>query len=161
MDDSTPMRALTIGVSIFIALATITAIMIYYNTAKNAAGIIGNQAKDIATSYRQDIEDMLLSGGTITGTDVINLLNYFKNDQNVNITINNQKYIQQPSDKGVVCNNGVCNIVENSNVNNSDNLESILKRILPNQDFKIYVTDNRYRGKTNKVRGSKFECLKI
>ena len=131
MDDSTPMRALTIGVSIFIALATITAIMIYYNTAKNAAGIIGNQAKDIATSYRQDIEDMLLSGGTITGTDVINLLNYFKNDQ---------KYIQQPSDKGVVCTDGVCT-TENSNVNNSDNFDSILKRILPNQNFEMNKVD--------------------
>ncbi len=140
MDDSTPMRALTIGVSIFIALATITAIMIYYNTAKNAAGIIGNQAKDIATSYRQDIEDMLLSGGTITGTDVINLLNYFKNDQNVNITIKNQKYIQQPSDKGVVCTDGVCT-TENSNVNNSDNFDSILKRILPNQNFEMNKVD--------------------
>lgn len=87
--ESVSVRAIIIGVSIFIAIATMSAVMTYYNTAKEAVRNIGS-GTDIAGLYEKNIEDILLKN-TITGTEVLNVLNYFYDKSNVNIYLNNIK----------------------------------------------------------------------
>ena len=69
-------RAITIGVGVIVALVTITAVLTYYNTAKDTVRQIGS-GTDIAGLYEKSIEDILLKSN-LSGTDVINLLNYSK-----------------------------------------------------------------------------------
>lgn len=95
MDESAPIRAIVIGVSVLIAVATISAVLMYYNTAKQMATNIGT-GQDFAANYEQGIKDILLNsqsnvtgGSTITGTDVKNLLNYFYQDETVEIKVSN------------------------------------------------------------------------
>ena len=83
MDESAPIRAIVIGVSTLLAVATISAVLMYYNTAKQMASNVG-RGQDFAANYDQSIQDILTAGtynvsGTnyITGADVKNLLNYF------------------------------------------------------------------------------------
>lgn len=146
MDESAPMRALTIGVSVFMAIATITAVMIYYNTAKSTAGVVGSRSVDIDASYRQDIEDSLFYKTEITGTEVINILNYFRGNNLYSINVGNIKYIKYDNDlQG--CSNDVCTFTSLDNINNDlDNLDKVLKRILPNQKFSVSVSDANSEG---------------
>mgnify|MGYP007097042847 CR=1 FL=1 len=41
MDESAPIRAIVIGVSTLLAVATISAVLMYYNTAKQMASNVG------------------------------------------------------------------------------------------------------------------------
>ena len=81
MGDSA-IRAITIGVGVIIAIATISAVMTYYNTAKQAVTEIGT-GTDIAALYEEGITKTLLKTN-ITGTDVKNLLDYFGERNDVN-----------------------------------------------------------------------------
>lgn len=75
MEDITT-RAITIGVSVLIAVATISAVMTYYSTAQEAVRKVGS-GTDIAGLYEQGIEDILLKS-QVTGVEVKNLINYFE-----------------------------------------------------------------------------------
>ena len=102
MDESAPIRAIVIGVSTLLAITTISGVLMYYNTAKQMASNIG-RGQDFATEYEQSIQDVLLTGTSnnvsgnsyIKGADVKNLLNYFYDDQNVNIKITGLKKIDK------------------------------------------------------------------
>lgn len=148
MDESTPLRALTIGVSVFMAIATITAVMVYYNTAKSAAGVAVSGSSDIAESYREDIEESLLYKSEITGTEVINIINYFRNDVNVQVNVSKIRFVQKANETGLTCTKSddkyICTALEQTNINNTTDekkLSLTLKRILPNQSFSISTSD--------------------
>lgn len=146
MEESTAMRALIIGVSVFMAIATITAVMVYYNTAKSTAGVVGSRSVDIEKSYRQDIEDAFFYKTEITGTDVINILNYFKENTSYKINVGNIKFLKDS--EALACSEaGICTIVSLENLNNNLNsFDKTLKRILPNQKFTIEVADENENG---------------
>lgn len=88
MDESNAIRAITIGVSTFIAILTITAVMMYYNTAKATVQEVGS-GPDLYNNYASYIRDILVrpNGSTITGADAINLINYFYNDELVEVNL--------------------------------------------------------------------------
>lgn len=93
MDESAPIRAIVIGVSTLLAVATISAVLMYYNTAKQMASNVG-RGQDFATNYEQSIQDILTAGtynvsgnNYITGADVKSLLNYFYNNEEVRIDV--------------------------------------------------------------------------
>ena len=101
MDESAPIRAITIGVSILLAIATISGVLMYYNTAKQAATNIG-RGQMFAENYEQRIQDILITGSSnisgqvyITGTDVKNLLNYFYDDNTVKIDLKKVKVMDK------------------------------------------------------------------
>ena len=108
MDESTPIRAIVIGVSVLIGIATISAVLMYYNTAKQMASNVG-RGQDFASNYEQSIQDILLKGSYtvsgnnyITGTDVKNLLNYFYNNENVEIIVQNIIYIDMTKYSSII-----------------------------------------------------------
>lgn len=100
MDESAPIRAIVIGVSTLLAVATISAVLMYYNTAKQMASNVG-RGQDFAANYEQSIQDILtkaeyvVSGpnyNIILGSDVKNLLNYFYDDNSVDIDLTYKSY---------------------------------------------------------------------
>lgn len=107
-------RAITIGVSILIAIVTISLVLTYYNTAKEGVSSLNSQTK-LYENYDAYIREIFIKDNAY-GTDVINLLNYFDNNKSVNIVI---------SDKG------------------KNYLPATYKSIVkPNQKFKITVDDS-------------------
>lgn len=142
MDESAPIRAIVIGVSVLLAIATISGVLMYYNTAKQLASNVG-RGQDFAANYEQSIQDILLTGtpnvtgnnNYITGADVKNLLNYFYNDENVQIDVINLKYWESYN-----AYNTTTQVMSRSNANLDNNYESVINLIIDNQKFNIEVT---------------------
>lgn len=163
MDENTSVRTIVIGVSLFIAIATISAVLVYYNTARNLATRATKNA-GFASKYEDSIKDILISGsysvaGTnyITGADVKNLLNYFYNDDTVIIDVNNVVYItnyENYKSKTTV------NYENMQNANNDKNeYDWIIKNVLNSQKFVINKNENYEL--FNKTKGMKLEITGI
>lgn len=78
-------KAIFIGVSVFVTMTVFSAIILYFNTAKGAADIV-SQRTDIAASYdsimnEDNFEDYL------TGIEVRSLINKYIGNSNVRIDI--------------------------------------------------------------------------
>jgi hypothetical protein len=144
LHEDTTVRAITIGASIFITLATISLVLIYYNTAKSSVQKIGTGV-NVEESYRNDIEETL-SKQTMTGTEFKNLVNYFYKRTDVNITITTFRVFK---------NDGTIETINNtsgtySNINNPNSaaqqsaFDSMVKNIVPNQLLRLEKTGNNF-----------------
>lgn len=140
MDESAPMRAIMIGVSVFIAIATITAVLSYYNTSKDLVRAIG-PGTDIGQEYANYVQDILLKTGNntvVTGTEVKNLLNYFYKKENVNITV---RYLNQES--SFPAGNTALDKITVSNVNNNETeYNKLQQQLVSTQKFQMTKKDN-------------------
>ena len=87
MEDNT-IRAITIGVGVLIAIATITIVLTYYNTAKESMSVVG-AGNNLYKNYNKYIVDIITTPEA-RGTDVINLLNYFEEDNSVILNLINK-----------------------------------------------------------------------
>lgn len=140
MEDITT-RAITIGVSVLIAVATISAVMTYYSTAQEAVRRIGS-GTDIAGLYEQGIEDTLLKN-KVTGVEVKNLINYFSNRGDAvinfsNVALLNSAFPTSAEDSYQTF------IIENANniISDSDNKEKYLKILIPSAEYTIFYEIN-------------------
>lgn len=133
-------RAIMIGATTLIGIMTISAIIGFFNSSlrvvENASG-----SDTFSTVYRNDIESTLLmsnSGNYIKGTSVINLISYYEQNVNVNISIANIKYIDSL---------GNVQIIDNIAINTNDvntrkaAYNQAVRYIMDNQDFTISVQD--------------------
>lgn len=146
MDESNAIRAITIGVSTFIAILTITAVMMYYNTAKATVQEVGS-GPDLYNNYASYIRDILVrpNGSTITGADAINLINYFYNDELVEVNLVTIKLYDGYTSHGKNVHTTDDNVKKiNLNVNNRYTNYINLIRVV--QDIKINTEQNN--GKT-------------
>lgn len=136
MDESNAIRAITIGVSTFIAILTISAVMMYYGTAKATVQTIGT-GTDISKNYDNYILDILLYNTTTDGTGVKNILSYFYLNDRVSINILNMTNLG--SIKGSISSPEV----ETKNLFNVNNDVSVYNttfaNIIPTQRFSIKV----------------------
>ena len=139
MDESAPIRAIVIGVSTLLAVATISAVLMYYNTAKQMASNVG-RGQDFAANYDQSIQDILFTGSYnvtgnsyITGTDVKNLLNYFSNSETMKIKVYNIKVIDEYKNYTPI----VSDVSEGYDNANLENYKNAMKNISDNQRFII------------------------
>ena len=128
MEDVT-VRAITIGVGVLVSIITITAVLTYYNTAKDAVREIGSGV-DIAGLYDKSIEDILLKK-TVTGTDVKNILDYFSGRNDVII---NGIGLQIYDNNGGIKEISSFNLQETTNTANKN---EIIKFILPNSIYNL------------------------
>lgn len=140
MDEDNLSKALILGVTVFIGIMTVSAIIIFFNSSLNVVRNLGS-GKDFGNVYRSDIESTLLisgSGNYIKGTNVINLLNFYEEDVNVTMSVQNIKYID---------NNGNIQIYGNITISSNDlnarksSYNTALRYIMDNQDFTIDVED--------------------
>lgn len=133
MEESSIYKALMIGAGVFIAIATITAVMTYYNTAKAMVQSIGT-GTDYGEVYTDYIENTLIkfdAGTDITGTELINLINYFYKDETTEIYVNNMKPLFKH--EGEVANSFTLN-----NINNNEaEYNKRYPQIVPSQKFQI------------------------
>ena len=136
MDEGISIRAITIGVSVFIAIATMTVVLIYYSTAKNTVSEIGTGI-DISVAYNRNIEKILIKD-VITGKELKNLINYYYNNQDVNINITKLKTVK---DDGSINYENTSNFAINVN-NNKSIYNSIMKKIISNTRFKLEKINN-------------------
>lgn len=141
MDEGISVRAITIGVSIFIAIITMTVVLNYYNTARESVRNIG-QGTNISENYNRQIETILAKSSSnyyLNGTDVKNLLNYYYN--NVNVTLNVLRLLIVDDDGNVAYENMIGTkkqMYENIN-NNEEKYNNLLKKIFSNQKFRLEI----------------------
>ena len=138
MDEENVTQALMIGVTTMIAVVTITAIIIFFNTSLKAVESFGG-GMDFDTVYRNDIESALLMNNTnnyIKGTSVQNLISYYVQNTYVTISINNIKYIDRA---------GNVQIIDNVTISSTDYsvrqsaYDRAMRYLMDNQDFTINV----------------------
>lgn len=84
--ESNAIKAITIGCGVLIAIATISLVMTYYNTAKEGMSAVGS-GNNVYEQYERSIRD-ILTKTNIYGTDLINLYNYFGDNPSIKININ-------------------------------------------------------------------------
>ena len=135
------MKAIVISVSVFVAIITISAVIIYYNTAKDIVNVTGTGV-DLAVAQQQDIENILLKANNnakVSGTEVMNIIKYF---------YNNKKYTVSIILKDIVYLNGKYSVVKNENKEymnaNLDEYEyqEAMKNILPVFSFTLEEDNN-------------------
>ena len=80
-----PVKAIVIGVSVFVTMAVLSAIMIYFNTARSVADAVNKRA-DIADNY-ESIMDEDISQDILTGVEVRSLIIKYAGSDNVKINI--------------------------------------------------------------------------
>lgn len=135
MDEGISIRAITIGVSVFIAIITMSVVLMYYSTAKNTVSEIGT-GLDISVTYNRNIEKILVKD-TITGEELKNLINYYY--QNLDVDINIKK-IKVVGSNGIVSYETItgsnANLYLNVN-NNKKNYNNVMKKIISNTKFKL------------------------
>lgn len=152
MDESAPIRAIVIGVSTFLAIATISAVLMYYNTAKQMASNVG-RGQDFAQNYEKSIQDILKTGSYnvennvyITGADVKNLLNYFHGNDNVWISISGIKVIKGYNESTYTSqiDTDIVTYTINDSLNDEydNDYDKAIKNISDSQRFNINVTEN-------------------
>lgn len=83
--ESNAIKAITIGAGILIAIATISLVITYYNTAKEGMSSVGD-GNNVYEQYERSIRD-ILTKTNIYGTDLTNLYNYFGDDPSIKIQI--------------------------------------------------------------------------
>lgn len=142
MDENALTKALYVGVSLFVTVITITAIIAYYNIARSSIKDIGS-GTDFDTVYREDVKETLLKTGEnnkITGTQVKNLVNYYYDNINVQIKIDGMKYI---SEDGTIKEYSAISLSSNDQNIRQKNYNIIMKNIMNNQEFVLdRNTDN-------------------
>ena len=84
MEDNT-VRAITIAVGVLISIATISLVVMYYNTAKESFSAIG-RGNDLNTNYNKHVVD-ILTKSEARGTDITNILNYFENNPSITLNV--------------------------------------------------------------------------
>ena len=135
MDESSAMRAIMIGASVFVAIATITAVLTYYNTSKDLVQSIGT-GTNFGEEYSSYVENVLLKtegNSYITGTDVKNLLNYFYKADKAEINISSVIPLYSDTDEDLSS-----TTLSGNNVNHDEDLYVLLSsKIVSNQKFKI------------------------
>lgn len=125
--DENASRAVFLGVSVFVAIITITLIVGFYRTAKDSAAVANRY--DL-TNTGNKRSDEILSKTKITGIELRYLLNYYYNDSSIEI------FVYQPS--GTADNN------EKLNVNTSDywsdeNQRFLDEEIRPNYNYGLAI----------------------
>lgn len=135
MDEGISIRAITIGVSVFIAVVTMSAVLMYYSTARNTVSEIGT-GLDISVAYNRVIEGILIKD-VITGEELKNLINYYYKNEDVDINIIKIKVVGSDGKVNYEqINSGNTGLYLNVN-NIKINYNNIMKKIISNSKFRL------------------------
>ncbi len=131
--DENASRAVFIGVSVFVAIITITLIVTLYSTARDSAAVANRY--DITSSGNNRVND-ILAKDKITGLELRYLLNYYYNDTDMQI------YVYQPNvNEKFEETNAKLNI-DNEEYWSDENQQFLDENIRPNFNYGLAI-DNR------------------
>lgn len=137
MDEDATTRALMIGAGLFIAIITITLVLTYYNSARQAARTAG-YGQDYDIHYRSDIDTLLAKSDDVnaylSADDVINLINYFQNNQTVKIYLLNLKVVD---DTGAVVTRDYRTSTTAVNLRSDDEISAIIRDLNKSASYSI------------------------
>lgn len=135
--DENASRAVFLGVSVFVAIITITLIVGFYRTAKDSAAVANRY--DISVTGNAYLSSVL-EKEKITGSELRYLMNYYVNDETVSISIYDQLLYNVGSDKDAdmelpryYINNDKYWLVDYQNI--------IDYNIRPNYNYNLFVYD--------------------
>ncbi|MEG0872485.1 MAG: hypothetical protein RSE00_00930 [Clostridia bacterium] len=111
-------RSITIGAGVFIAIITISAVMTYYSASRDMVRAAG-PGVDIADLYNKNIAQSL-EKNRITGTEAKNILYYYLENNNVQVSMNGKANINN-------LDGGIDNSV----------FKSEIRGIYPNQSYNL------------------------
>lgn len=131
--DENASRAVFLGVSVFVAVITLTLIITFYRTAKDTAAV-ANRFDITSTGNKR--ADEILSKKQITGLELRYLLNYYYNDSSVEI------YVYQPKQKAE---NNVKVEINTEEYWSDDTQRKLDEEIRPNYNYGLAI-DTREGG---------------
>lgn len=133
--DENASRAVFLGVSVFVAIITITLIVTFYRTAKDSAAVANRY--DITNTGNQRADE-ILSKKKITGLELRYLLNYYYNDSSIQI------FVYQPAEKAE---NNVKINIDTENYWSDSTQQMLDEKIRPNYNYGLAI-DTRGGGYT-------------
>lgn len=136
-------RAIVIGVSVFVTMLTLSAILIYFNTAKGIADKVSKRA-DIASNY-DNIMNAEVFEDEISGVEVRSLINKYAGNKDVQINI---------VDISGIATNKYVNINNSWNISLNDNASLI-------SDEKMNLINPVWNNRVNKVENGNKIILEI
>lgn len=133
--DENASRAVFIGVSVFVAIITITLIITLYSTAKDSASVANRyDITNSGTAYLNSI----LEKEKITGVELRYLMNYYANDETVTISIYDQLLYSVGNNKDE--NNEIPNHAINNDAFWQSNYQTLIDyNIRPNYNYNLFV----------------------
>lgn len=141
MDEDATTRALMIGAGLFIAIITITLVLTYYNSAKKAARTAG-YGQDYDIHYRSDIDTLLAKTNDVnaylSADDVINIINYFQNNQTVKVYLLNLKIIDDSGNISTVNYQATAQAV---NLRDDNDISTIIRNLNKSANYSIKVKE--------------------
>lgn len=140
MDENVTMTAIFVGAGLFVALVTISAIIMFYNKSTDVVSATSSET-NYEVKYRKDI-DVILEKKEISGTEAKNLIYFFCNNEDFILVMDNL------TDINIVESKGKLDKINNKVLNNNDDYARILKLIMPEYKFSLKQT---YDNKTNKT----------
>ena len=129
--DENASRAVFLGVSVFVAIITITLILNFYRTAKDFAGVANRY--DITNTGNKKADE-ILSKTKITGLELRYLLNYYYNDSSIEI------FVYQPAPKAE---NNVKVEINTEEYWSDDTQQMLDEKIRPNYNYGLAIDTRR------------------
>lgn len=130
--ESSAIRAIMIGAALFITMITISAVMMYFNSAKDLVTNVGSGSA-LSENYSTYIKDLILTKGKVTGADVKNIINYFYENESAEINISIRRNF---SNKNV--NEGINQPTTYTGINTSEEkYNKMMGQILDNSYFEV------------------------
>ncbi len=139
MYEDTVVRAITIGVSIFIIMMVFTLIMVYYSHAREIVKV-ADVDMEIETYYVREIEDRLTNKADITGSDIKNIVNYYYKSNKVQINLNDVRLMSATSKGKYYSYFNVNKYGPVSDFLNDKSYRNVILNIDPNQKYTLSVT---------------------
>lgn len=133
--DENASRAVFIGVSVFVAIITITLIVNFYRTAKDSAAVANRY--DLTETGSSKVNE-ILSKDKITGLELRYLLNYYYNDTDIQI------YVYQPDVNDKFDEENARLSVNSEEYWSDQNQQYLDENIRPNFNYGLAI-DNRGR----------------
>ncbi len=133
--DENASRAVFIGVSVLVAIITITLVLSFYRTAKDSASVANRyDISATGTSYLNSI----LEKEKVTGVELRYLLNYYYGESQVKI------HIYQPDFNEGINSDNIELVVNSNDYWSEENQQKLDENIRPNYNYRLSVQETEY-----------------
>lgn len=151
-----PIKAIVIGVSVFVTMAVLSALILYFNTARGVSDIVQKRA-DIAITYDSIVNEDKFEDN-LTGVQVRSLITKYVGNSNVRINIVEIEGMTPEDYKKKDVNNEDINY---KNVNNNSNWVKTQNGAKIIKESKLDIINPIWNCKVDKVKNTDTITLNI